>query len=372
MEPPPGPARGRGRPRRRAAPTRRRPVAPRGGWLRRRAGTVATRLPPTGRPVGAQAWAMSVGWAVSDGTAPEDAPLAALARRPVRPGKEAPGRPGPARPRHGWTWSPSTSSPGGRRLAPHAVTAAPLLAPSRPSGCPPPGSGGTVSAGCCRCPARTRRSTALGAAGRRGRSAVRRLVADPVVRSCCWAATTVTSSGPPPGSSPRSGPTATGRADRPPRPAARGRRRRALRRVLRLTADAGRRVFHVELAPAGRSSSRGGRVGTPPGTDGGRRGTRGAHAVTEGVDDGIPVVAPGILDSRTRQQPARRRSAPVRRPSAPSPGARPPGGRLRQQEGPTWVARPAARERLQRQLHHRPRGAGSGPQAPRHVHRLHR
>ena len=45
-------------------------------------------------------------------------------------------------------------------------------------------------------------------------------------------------------------------------------------------ADCGRgrrRVFHVELAPAGRSASRGGRVGTPPGTDGGDGDARGAR-----------------------------------------------------------------------------------------------
>jgi hypothetical protein len=40
-------------------------------------------------PVGLQAWALHHGWVPSDGTAPEDAPLAELVRSaPVRPGKD--------------------------------------------------------------------------------------------------------------------------------------------------------------------------------------------------------------------------------------------------------------------------------------------
>ena len=41
-----------------------------------------------------------------------------------------------------------------------------------------------------------------------------------------------------------------------------------------------------------------------------------AQTRRQGVDGGIPVSGPGILDSRNRQQPAQRRSAPVRAPSA--------------------------------------------------------
>ncbi|WP_138731902.1 hypothetical protein [Modestobacter excelsi] len=44
---------------------------------------------PPADPWGTQAWAMSVGWVLSDGTAPEDAALTALASTaPVRPGRE--------------------------------------------------------------------------------------------------------------------------------------------------------------------------------------------------------------------------------------------------------------------------------------------
>ena len=43
---------------------------------------------PPADPWGTQAWAMSVGWVLSDGTAPEDAALTALASTaPVRPGR---------------------------------------------------------------------------------------------------------------------------------------------------------------------------------------------------------------------------------------------------------------------------------------------
>ena len=44
---------------------------------------------PPADPWGTQAWAMSVGWVLSDGTAPQDADLTALPQTaPVRPGKE--------------------------------------------------------------------------------------------------------------------------------------------------------------------------------------------------------------------------------------------------------------------------------------------
>jgi hypothetical protein len=44
---------------------------------------------PPADPWGTQAWAMGIGWQLSDGTAPEDEPLTALVRSaPVRPGKE--------------------------------------------------------------------------------------------------------------------------------------------------------------------------------------------------------------------------------------------------------------------------------------------
>jgi hypothetical protein len=44
---------------------------------------------PPADPWGTQAWAMSVGWVLSDGTAPEDEPLTALVQSaPVRPGRE--------------------------------------------------------------------------------------------------------------------------------------------------------------------------------------------------------------------------------------------------------------------------------------------
>ena len=81
---------------------------------------------------------------------------------------------------------------------------------------------------------------------------------------------------------------------------------------------------------------------------------REAQTRRQGVDGGIPVGPPGILDSRNRQQPAQRRSAPsegaVHRRRAPSPsrGSRVPVAR---EEGPTWSLdpRPTARgERLLR------------------------
>ncbi|WP_138757167.1 hypothetical protein [Modestobacter altitudinis] len=44
---------------------------------------------PPADPWGTQAWAMSVGWVLSDGTAPEDEPLTALVQSaPVRPGRD--------------------------------------------------------------------------------------------------------------------------------------------------------------------------------------------------------------------------------------------------------------------------------------------
>ena len=195
----------------------------------------------------------------------------------------------------------------------YAVTAAPLLGAVPGSGCPRPGSGSTGPAGWCRWSAGTRRSTRAGCccaaedspelrrwprtrvAGSAARQRRRRRV---LVR----------------GAVRRRGP-----AGRPPaaliehhaRPA-HGRRRSALRRVRRLTCGRGRGgVFHVELAPAGRSSTPRAGVSELHPARMVATGTRGAHAVTEGVDGGIPVVPPGILDSRNRQQPAQRRSALV-------------------------------------------------------------
>src|SRR5690242_4250557 len=44
---------------------------------------------PPADPWGTQAWALSIGWELSDGTGPQDAALAPLVRSaPVRPGKD--------------------------------------------------------------------------------------------------------------------------------------------------------------------------------------------------------------------------------------------------------------------------------------------
>ena len=79
---------------------------------------------------GTQAWAMSVGWVLSDGTAPEDAPLTALAQTaPVRPGKEdRAGRVLRGRGNGLELVAFDIVSPVGRQLvSTHAVTAAPVL-----------------------------------------------------------------------------------------------------------------------------------------------------------------------------------------------------------------------------------------------------
>jgi hypothetical protein len=85
---------------------------------------------PPADPWGTQAWAMSVGWVLSDGTAPEDADLTALAQTaPVRPGKED--RAGHVLRGRGNGLDLAAFdivSPYGRQeVVTHAVTAAPVL-----------------------------------------------------------------------------------------------------------------------------------------------------------------------------------------------------------------------------------------------------
>jgi hypothetical protein len=85
---------------------------------------------PPADPWGTQAWAMSVGWVLSDGTAPEDAALTALAQTaPVRPGKED--RAGHVLRGRGNGLDLAAFdivSPVGRQeVVTHAVTAAPVL-----------------------------------------------------------------------------------------------------------------------------------------------------------------------------------------------------------------------------------------------------
>src|SRR3954469_5075889 len=85
---------------------------------------------PPADPWGTQAWALSIGWVLSDGTAPEDAPLTALARSaPVRPGKEdRAGRVLRGRGNGLDLVAFDIVSPVGRQLvSTHAVTAAPVL-----------------------------------------------------------------------------------------------------------------------------------------------------------------------------------------------------------------------------------------------------
>jgi hypothetical protein len=85
---------------------------------------------PPADPWGTQAWAMSIGWVLSDGTAPEDAPLTALARSaPVRPGKEdRAGRVLRGRGNGLDLVAFDIVSPLGRSLvSTHAITAAPVL-----------------------------------------------------------------------------------------------------------------------------------------------------------------------------------------------------------------------------------------------------
>jgi hypothetical protein len=85
---------------------------------------------PPADPWGTQAWAMSVGWVLSDGTAAEDEPLTALARTaPVRPGREdRAGRVLRGRGNGLDLVAFDIVSPAGRRMiSTHAVTAAPVL-----------------------------------------------------------------------------------------------------------------------------------------------------------------------------------------------------------------------------------------------------
>ena len=210
-----GPARGGARPGRparpgsRRAPDRRspRPAATSGGFP-----VEQPVMVPPADTWGTQAWALSVGWLLSDGTGPEDAPLAALVHeRPGAPGQGGPCRAGPARPGNGLDLVAfDIVSPMGRQSVARTRSLPPRCsAPSPPSGCPRPGCGGTAPAAWCRCPARTRSSTAAGCCSR-PRTA-RRCAGWSRTRwsaSCCSAATTATSCGRPPASSPRSGPTA--------------------------------------------------------------------------------------------------------------------------------------------------------------------
>jgi hypothetical protein len=79
---------------------------------------------------GTQAWALSVGWLLSDGTAPEDAPLSVLAQTaPVRPGREdRAGRVLRGRGNGLDLVAFDIVSPVGRQVvSTHAVTAAPVL-----------------------------------------------------------------------------------------------------------------------------------------------------------------------------------------------------------------------------------------------------
>jgi hypothetical protein len=88
------------------------------------------RVPPAD-PWGTQAWALSVGWVLSDGSAPEDEPLTALVQSaPVRPGKEdRAGRVLRGRGNGLDLVAFDIVSPVGRGAAvsTHAVTAAPVL-----------------------------------------------------------------------------------------------------------------------------------------------------------------------------------------------------------------------------------------------------
>jgi hypothetical protein len=85
---------------------------------------------PPADPWGTQAWALGVGWVLSDGTGAEDAPLTALAQTaPVRPGKEdAAGRVMRGRGNGLDLVAFDIVSPVGRQwVSTHAVTAAPVL-----------------------------------------------------------------------------------------------------------------------------------------------------------------------------------------------------------------------------------------------------
>jgi hypothetical protein len=79
---------------------------------------------------GTQAWALSIGWELSDGSGPQDEPLAALVRSaPVRPGKDdAAGRVLRGRGNGLDLVAFDIMSPVGRQsVSTHAVTAAPVL-----------------------------------------------------------------------------------------------------------------------------------------------------------------------------------------------------------------------------------------------------
>jgi len=81
-------------------------------------------------PWGTQAWATSLGWLLSDGTAPEDEPLTALAQTaPVRPGREdTASRVLRGRGNGLDLVAFDIVSPAGRQLvSTHAITAAPVL-----------------------------------------------------------------------------------------------------------------------------------------------------------------------------------------------------------------------------------------------------
>ena len=67
---------------------------------------------------------------------------------------------------------------------------------------------------------------------------------------------------------------------------------------------------------------------------------REAQTRTVGVDGGIPVGGPGILERRYRQQPAQRRSAPFPATTPRVPTARGAGTPVARTEGPHVVARP--------------------------------
>jgi hypothetical protein len=85
---------------------------------------------PPADPWGTQTWAMSVGWVLSDGTAPDDEPLTALVQSaPVRPGKEdRAGRVLRGRGNGLELVAFDIVSPVGRQWAStHAITAAPAL-----------------------------------------------------------------------------------------------------------------------------------------------------------------------------------------------------------------------------------------------------
>jgi hypothetical protein len=137
-------------------------------------------------PVGVQAWALSHGWVASDGTGPEDAPLADLVRSaPVRPGKDH--RPGNVVRGRGMGLDLVAFDvvyASGRYFQPEwAVTAAPVLGDVPPFRLSPArlwkhGTGGLVQVPSGDPEFDTRWVLLTGADGPQ----VRRLVDDPVVR----------------------------------------------------------------------------------------------------------------------------------------------------------------------------------------------